>query len=167
MLAVDMVLLAERGEYDAAYLLSADGDFTPAVRATRELGRKVYVASAARGPSLQPLRTLSLRSGPTGSGIASESFGPDLDTPGARSVPFCDCTRTNGPKRRGVAQSGSAPALGAGGRRFESSRPDRRSLKPGGCSSMVELQPSKLAMGVRFPSPALRARSSGDRAADF
>src|SRR3712207_3553708 len=26
-----------------------------------------------------------------------------------------------------------------------------------GCSSMVELQPSKLAMGVRFPSPALRA----------
>jgi hypothetical protein len=32
---------------------------------------------------------------------------------------------------------------------------------------MVELQPSKLAMGVRFPSPALRARSPGDRAADF
>ncbi len=27
--------------------------------------------------------------------------------------------------RRGVAQSGSAPALGAGGRRFESSRPDQ------------------------------------------
>ena len=25
---------------------------------------------------------------------------------------------------------------------------------PGGCSSMVELQPSKLAMWVRFPSPA-------------
>ena len=25
-----------------------------------------------------------------------------------------------------------------------------------GCSSMVELQPSKLAMRVRFPSPALR-----------
>jgi hypothetical protein len=26
-----------------------------------------------------------------------------------------------------------------------------------GCSSMAELQPSKLAMRVRFPSPALRA----------
>src|SRR5918998_4330949 len=33
----------------------------------------------------------------------------------------------------------------------------RRSAKPTrGCSSTVELQPSKLVMGVRFPSPALR-----------
>jgi hypothetical protein len=62
-----------------------------------------------------------------------------------------------------VAQPGSAPALGAGGRRFKSSRPDQRSLKPGGCSSMVELQPSKLAMGVRFPSPALCARQNEER----
>ena len=30
--------------------------------------------------------------------------------------------------RRGVAQPGSAPAWGAGGRRFESSRPDQKSL---------------------------------------
>ena len=52
-----------------------------------------------------------------------------------------------------MAQSGSAPALGAGGRRFKSSRPDHGAIR--GCSSMVELQPSKLAMGVRFPSPAL------------
>jgi hypothetical protein len=59
--------------------------------------------------------------------------------------------------RRGVAQPGSAPALGAGGRRFKSSRPDRWIAQTRGCSSMVELQPSKLAMGVRFPSPALRA----------
>ena len=32
--------------------------------------------------------------------------------------------------RRGVAQSGSAPALGAGGRRFESSRPDHSRAPP-------------------------------------
>src|ERR671916_2170849 len=68
---------------------------------------------------------------------------------------FCLCYTHLRP-RRGVAQPGSAPALGAGGRRFKSSRPDHRSLNCG-CSSMVELQPSKLAMGVRFPSPALRA----------
>ena len=30
------------------------------------------------------------------------------------------------PKRRGVAQPGSAPAWGAGGRRFKSARPDQR-----------------------------------------
>jgi hypothetical protein len=61
--------------------------------------------------------------------------------------------------RRGVAQPGSAPALGAGGRRFKSSRPDSEAgetaKQPCGCSSTVEPQPSKLVMGVRFPSPAL------------
>ena len=31
MLAVDLVVMAERDEFDAAYVLSADGDFTPAV----------------------------------------------------------------------------------------------------------------------------------------
>ncbi len=31
-------------------------------------------------------------------------------------------------KSRGVAQPGSAPALGAGGRRFKSSRPDQLTL---------------------------------------
>ncbi len=36
---------------------------------------------------------------------------------------------------RGVAQSGSAPALGAGGRRFESSRPDQRAGRLGDGSS--------------------------------
>jgi len=30
MLAVDLVVMAERDEYDAAYILSADGDYTPA-----------------------------------------------------------------------------------------------------------------------------------------
>lgn len=52
MLAVDMVRMAERGEYDAAYLLSADGDYTPAVNAVKESGRKVYAVSPARGAQL-------------------------------------------------------------------------------------------------------------------
>ena len=51
---------------------------------------------------------------------------------------------------RDVAQFGSAPALGAGCRRFESCRPDHTC----GRSSMVEPQPSKLMTRVRFPSPA-------------
>ncbi len=44
-LAVDMLVMAMRDEYDAAYLLSADGDFTPAVTAAREIAKKVYVAA--------------------------------------------------------------------------------------------------------------------------
>ena len=52
MLAVDMVRMAERGEYDAAYLLSADGDYTPAVKAVKEGGRKVYAVSPAPGAQL-------------------------------------------------------------------------------------------------------------------
>ncbi len=39
---------------------------------------------------------------------------------------------------RGVAQSGSAPALGAGGRRFESSRPDGAGARVGGGSGLLE-----------------------------
>ena len=50
---------------------------------------------------------------------------------------FCDGRWAGGLKRenplenssRGVAQPGSAPALGAGGRWFESSRPDQKSLE--------------------------------------
>lgn len=52
MLAVDMVVMAERGLYDAAYLLSADGDFAPAVRAIRERGLKAYAASPGAGAQL-------------------------------------------------------------------------------------------------------------------
>ncbi len=55
---------------------------------------------------------------------------------------------------RAVAQLGSAPALGAGGRRFESDQPDVYDYVPRGCSSMVEPQPSKLVVRVRSPSPA-------------
>jgi len=52
MLAVDMAVMAERDEYDAAYLLSADGDFTPAVDAVRSHGKKVYAASVSTGAKL-------------------------------------------------------------------------------------------------------------------
>jgi len=52
MLAVDMVMMAQRDEYDAAYLLSADGDYTPAVDAVRALAKKVYAASPLQGAQL-------------------------------------------------------------------------------------------------------------------
>lgn len=52
MLAVDMVVMAERNEYDAAYVLSADGDFTPAAEAVRSMGKKVYAASVSTGAQL-------------------------------------------------------------------------------------------------------------------
>ena len=52
MIAVDMVIMAERGEFDAAYLLSADGDFTPAVEAVRFHNKKVYAVSVAMGAQL-------------------------------------------------------------------------------------------------------------------
>lgn len=52
MLAVEMVVQAERGEYDCAYLLSADGDFTPAVEAVRGLDKKVYISSPGYGARL-------------------------------------------------------------------------------------------------------------------
>lgn len=52
MLAVDLVILAERNQFDTAYLLSADGDFTPAVEAVRRLGKKVYAVSARPGEQL-------------------------------------------------------------------------------------------------------------------
>jgi hypothetical protein len=52
MLAVDLVVMAERDEFDAAYLLSADGDFTPAVTAVKSHGKKVYAVSPAHGAQL-------------------------------------------------------------------------------------------------------------------
>ena len=52
MLAVDLVVMAERDEFDAAYLLSRDGDFTPAVAAVRAHEKKVYAVSMQRGQQL-------------------------------------------------------------------------------------------------------------------
>ncbi|MEP7011408.1 MAG: NYN domain-containing protein [Acidobacteriota bacterium] len=45
MLAVEMYRLAVEDRYEAGYLLSADGDFTPAIEAVRNLGKKIYCAS--------------------------------------------------------------------------------------------------------------------------
>ena len=51
-IAVDMLNLAVNDEYDTAYLLSADGDYTPAVEAIRARGKKVFAVSPAHGAKL-------------------------------------------------------------------------------------------------------------------
>lgn len=51
-IAVDMVMLAVASEFDTAYLLSADGDFTPAVEAVQKLGKKVFAVSPSPGAKL-------------------------------------------------------------------------------------------------------------------
>lgn len=51
-LATDLVALAINDSYDAAYVLSADGDYTPAVEAVRKLGKRVYAASPLSGAQL-------------------------------------------------------------------------------------------------------------------
>jgi hypothetical protein len=51
-LAVDVVSFAISDSYDAAYLLTADGDFTPAVDAVRRLGKKVFAVSPLSGAQL-------------------------------------------------------------------------------------------------------------------
>lgn len=52
MLAVDMVRMADRNEYDVAYLLAADGDYTPAAKAVMEAGKKVFAAAIEPGAQL-------------------------------------------------------------------------------------------------------------------
>lgn len=52
MLAVDLVRMAERDEYDVAYLLTADGDYTPAAEAVKEIGKRLFAASIAPGAEL-------------------------------------------------------------------------------------------------------------------
>ena len=51
-LAIDMVTMAINNDYDAAYLLSADGDFTKAAEFVRSRGKKVYAASPGKGAQL-------------------------------------------------------------------------------------------------------------------
>ena len=51
-IAVDMVSMAYRDEYDVAYLLSADGDFAPAVREAQGCGKRIFVASPLKGHQL-------------------------------------------------------------------------------------------------------------------
>ncbi len=58
-----------------------------------------------------------------------------------------------------MAQPGSAPALGAGGRRFKSARPDQRVTlharqrrrQRAGVAQLVERQPSKLNVAGSIP----------------
>jgi uncharacterized LabA/DUF88 family protein len=52
MLAVDLVVMALRDEFDAAYVLSADGDYTHAVKVARAHGKKVFAVSASHGAQL-------------------------------------------------------------------------------------------------------------------
>jgi uncharacterized LabA/DUF88 family protein len=52
MLAVDMVRMADKGDYDVAYLLAADGDYTPAARAVKEAGKKLFAAALRPGAEL-------------------------------------------------------------------------------------------------------------------
>jgi len=52
MLAVDMVRMADRDEFDTAYLLAADGDYTPAVEAAMSAGKTVFAAAVEPAPKL-------------------------------------------------------------------------------------------------------------------
>lgn len=51
-LAVDLVRMADRNEFDVAYLLAADGDYTPAVEAAMGAGKKVFAAALEPGAQL-------------------------------------------------------------------------------------------------------------------
>ena len=51
-IAVDLVGMAHRNKYDVAYLLSADGDFVPAVEEAKRFGKRVFAASAQQGRQL-------------------------------------------------------------------------------------------------------------------
>jgi uncharacterized LabA/DUF88 family protein len=53
LLAVDMVVMAARDQFDVAYLLSSDGDFTPAVEAVRAHGKKLFAVSLSHGGRLR------------------------------------------------------------------------------------------------------------------
>ena len=64
MIAVDMVAMAVADDFDAAYLLSADGDYTPVVDFLTRREKKVYAVSTSVGrqlqSSLQPKRFIRL-----------------------------------------------------------------------------------------------------------
>ena len=130
-------------------------------------------------------RRLWLRPGVPGSGIRQDHGGTEprgerahqSPRPGASAGgPFPEggprCAGTYNPlASRGVAQSGSAPALGAGSRRFKSSRPDNRRgragasrprgrgpiTKRGSASSSVGQSGGLLSRGVGGSNPPWRA----------
>ena len=51
-ITADMIGMAHRGEYDAAYLLSADSDFAPALDEARSRGKLVFAASPGHSAQL-------------------------------------------------------------------------------------------------------------------
>ena len=61
MLAVDLVTMAERDEFDAAYILSAHGDYSPAVEAATALGKKIYACSPTPGAALASVARTFIR----------------------------------------------------------------------------------------------------------
>ncbi len=61
MLAVDLVVLAERGTYDTAYVISADGDYTHAVTHVRTLGKKVFAVSPTNAHQLSTVANSLIR----------------------------------------------------------------------------------------------------------
>lgn len=64
-LAIDLVTLAINDAYDAAYVLTADGDYTPAVEAVRKLNKRVYAASCLNGARLASAVNSFIRLQPT------------------------------------------------------------------------------------------------------
>ncbi|MGU9950726.1 MAG: NYN domain-containing protein [Gammaproteobacteria bacterium WSBS_2016_MAG_OTU1] len=60
-IATDMVSMAYEGRYDVAYLLSADGDFTPAVQKVHDIGKKVVVVSPAYGHKIAQVADVFIR----------------------------------------------------------------------------------------------------------
>ena len=60
-IAVDLVAMAHGDHYDAAFLLSADGDFVPAVQHARSHNKKVFAASAQPGAQLAQAVNASIR----------------------------------------------------------------------------------------------------------
>ena len=57
MISADLVELAYRDEYEVAYLLSADSDFVPPVRAAIRHGRSVFVVNPRPGHELRQAAT--------------------------------------------------------------------------------------------------------------
>ena len=51
-LVTDLISMAFNGEYDAAYIVSFDGDYTPAAEKVRETGKRVFAASPRYGAKL-------------------------------------------------------------------------------------------------------------------
>lgn len=49
MLAVDLVVMAERDEFDTACLLTADGDYTHAAESVKHHDKRVFAVSASHG----------------------------------------------------------------------------------------------------------------------